>query len=413
MDFNSSDSLPTAELLRLTMTQTSSQMIQVHSASFESLESRSSGNSNALVTNYTPSLVTEGLSQGPSEATFGYDPENTLVTASMGTQLLANNGSPIRNHFRPKSSSPHLVPPPIINAANSTPGAERTNTLALYLSADDYKTRERNLQKMLSAGYFNYDFANPRVRRAVVEQLLRSMDPKTRAEIVEQYSKKPMAKRRAPTPTHAESKEEVNPKRPNRRPDFESSFVNACWKKDVQGKPQMPTLSVPLAVMPGCTNSRHVSRMDAIPETSSASIAYAASTLEPTCPKCHKGLKCDAIRPYTHQNQKDSFYRIFRCCGREFSNMSTLSGTKNRQFKDLTPVDHQLHEWKYHHSKTGLRKWKLTCRGQDWTRCEHCKALFKDINGKNNYRTKNKCPWAHLHVAAAGDAAAAIVSNKS
>ena len=104
----------------------------------------------------------------------------------------------------------------------------------------------------------------------------------------------------------------------------------------------------------------------------------------PSCPICNKVITVKKKRSYSHTNQKGAFYYIFQCCNKEFSHLSSLP--KLRKFKKLEPAC-ELHEWTFRNDK-----WRLYCRGREWTRCQHCEALFLSYTGKDQYHTKSECP---------------------
>lgn len=118
----------------------------------------------------------------------------------------------------------------------------------------------------------------------------------------------------------------------------------------------------------------------------SAPDSYSQSS--PTCPKCKKAITNARRLPYTHErNNGDSFYYNYRCCYGEYSNLRYLSGQKNRIFSRLLPPPQTLVRW-IHNG----RKWRLSCRGRQWTRCEYCRALYMFGRGTKGYHTKAKCP---------------------
>ena len=108
------------------------------------------------------------------------------------------------------------------------------------------------------------------------------------------------------------------------------------------------------------------------------------SILRPTCPICNQVVTTKNKRLYSHTNQKGAFYYIFKCCNKEFSHLGSLP--KLKKFKKLLPP-RNLGEWSFRNNK-----WRLYCRGREWTRCQHCEALFFSYTGKNQYHTKSECP---------------------
>ena len=404
-----------SDFLRLTVTPTTTPIITPPSKSEEislaeiksidaSFEFRDSGTNNAKATDWTQDSF--GM-EGPSTEAIAHNnsldqsfPESTEPNPSMVNDLRDSNYSYINTFERKSSKATPPVTFPAINTG-SAPSPETSDTLTIHLFADDDKTRERNLEKLLTHGYFNYGIADSRVRKAIIEQLSMGDCTRTMAK----------TKRQAPSTTHTEAKEDVNLKRPNLGTDLDDPtalFVQACWNVERKQKTTATYSASMTAMTPhsSVTNSQHMSPMPILAENSSVSTAFSASSFEPTCPKCYKPFKCKEIRPYTHNKQKDSSYHIYRCCETDFSNMSSLSGSKNKQFKDLDPADDHLHEWKYRTVKKGRGKWKLRCRGQDWTRCEHCKALYKDNHGSSSYHTRDRCTWSRLDDVNAGLAAA-------
>lgn len=112
------------------------------------------------------------------------------------------------------------------------------------------------------------------------------------------------------------------------------------------------------------------------------------SILRPTCPVCNQVVTIKKKRQYSHTNQKGAFYYIFQCCNKEFSHLGSLP--KLKKFNKLLPP-WDLAEWSFHNNK-----WRLYCRGREWTRCQYCEALFFSYTGKNQYHTKSECPLSKL-----------------
>ena len=125
----------------------------------------------------------------------------------------------------------------------------------------------------------------------------------------------------------------------------------------------------------------------------------------PSCPECKKDIPNGVRLPYTHSRQNGSFYVRFRCCGKDFSNLSCLSGANNKQFLRLEPPPSGLQEWKWVNNK-----WRLWCRGREWTCCDHCNVLYKYSSGEKCQHTREKCKWKYLSVTEAETAAANTLS---
>ena len=373
-----------------------------------------------------------------SELTFA---ANSLGTLSSGTTV----GSTPRGLPKPANSGIQL--------------SENNTSLVIHLYGEDETTRERKINKMLSTGYFNFSKTNSHLRRgvrAVVEQLLQSMDESTRTEIARQILIRPPvnSKRNAPTPTaKALAAPAVNPPKrahlsTNRDLNEFIGAVNLFGREFVQ---RTPAPAANLGLFRGTTGQNYASQMPVQPGASpiavtgagglpslqritpfvrthddgqsrnfnageskrsrrnDATASTSSSSVLPTCPKCGKRITVWEIRPYNHQKQNGCFYFLFRCCDTDFSNMAALSVDKNRQFKHLTSAVSTLTEWRFRMGNE-KGKWRISCRGQDWTRCDHCKALFKNHNGVKSYRTKDKCVWKDMDPVAAGKAAAATVS---
>ena len=104
---------------------------------------------------------------------------------------------------------------------------------------------------------------------------------------------------------------------------------------------------------------------------------------------------------YTHRTK--AIACIHRCerCGKQCSNLARFEKEKDKRFKYLEPVPEQPSVW-YEHSfdhKSSCRgnEWRLDCRGRIWSRCEYCRAIFLQANGKTGNHSKEKCPAWREH----------------
>ena len=174
----------------------------------------------------------------------------------------------------------------------------------------------------------------------------------------------------------------------NRRAQFvppDSRFIRppSC------ARPAQPTLKLHNSITPMRATKPPAILMQSkkISQTEEEIDRY-APVVPPKCPKCKKPIANGERVSYTHErNNGDSFYFNYRCCMAEFSDLRSLSGHRNKIFSRLLPPPAQLVRWVHNG-----RKWKLICRGRQWTRCEYCRSLYMFGRGSKGYHTKEKCP---------------------
>lgn len=334
--------------------------------------------------------------------------------------------------------------------------SENNDSLVVHLCGEDNATREQKISMMLFRGYYNFSSLSSRLRRGMMDQLLLSMDEPARVALAKQILMDSAVT--TPAAEAAASLASLAVKRKHTKHDSTTSsltkdgdaFTSACWqsKRDcIQSAPNLSSPSGSQSLRSATTRFDHApettteatttttlngtlplvrtreeseSHMDEFNATSEgesarkrrndAGTSITCIAESPTCPKCKKKITVRNRRPYNHKKQNGSFYFIYQCCGTDYSNMSVLSGINNKQFKKLTPAVSTLSEWHYLRYPDGKGKWRITCRGRRWTRCEHCKALYKNTKGKKSYHTRDRCPWSHLDPDEAGKAAAITVT---
>ena len=334
--------------------------------------------------------------------------------------------------------------------------SENKDSLVIHLCGEDNPTREQKISTMLLTGYYNFSGLSPRLRKGILDQLLLSMDEPARVALAKQILMEsavttPAAEAAASLALLAANMEHTN---------YESThygftkghnaFASDCWQSKRGCMQSAPSLSSPAAgqsLRSMTTGFDHVS--ETAPEVTTtvtlkaslplvrtredsdsysddlsvssegesarkrrndASTPITCTAAFPTCPKCKKRVTVRDRRPYNHKKQNGSYYFVYQCCGTDYSNMTILSGHHNKQFKKLSPPVSTLSEWHYLTYPDGKGKWRITCRGRRWTRCEHCKALYKNTKGKKSYHTRDRCPWSHLDPDEAGKAAAITVT---
>ena len=294
-------------------------------------------------------------------------------------------------------------------------GSFNKKHIAVYLGTDgDNKTRVENLTRMWHAAFFGIDWPNKVLCTDIMNQMLTKMTDASRQEVLlnlllqqkkevrsnivseallkMDFSSRAAVFGRLPLPPSAA------PSIPRKRP----ANASIC----VTGAPKPAVASNRLKEY--WVSDRHKrlkpSSTPAQPDPFSRPPEVVINAQ--TCLKCKQKIPTGLRRPYTHQKSNGSFYLIFRCCGQDYSDLRNLSGERNKHFQGLKPTKSQLIAWAFDDK---FKKWRLMARGQSWTRCNHCKALYKNFSGKSGHHPKSKCPWAHLSEMDAEEAAAKSV----
>lgn len=268
----------------------------------------------------------------------------------------------------------------------STNSSFARTCIPLNLKESATSARVETLKRMWDASFFKIDWPDTHLCADIIEQMLSNMNDRERSAVLRRVSLQ-----QAPASTGSRkrcaAKLVGSTAAKQKRTGTNSALQLKAWYQAKHN--QQPAGGVLTQPVPSDCRG-----------TSGSSVK------RPTCLECKKEISSGERRPYTHKRQNGSFYLIFRCCGKEFSNLASLSGEKNKQFSDLKPVHSDLAEWRFEE-----KRWRLKCRGQNWTRCDHCQALYKYAPGARNYRTKEKCRWSQLPVAAAGIAAKNILDS--
>ena len=358
---------------------------------------------------------------------------------------------------------------PRLSMLDSSPAGTTRLELVMGKDGDGALTRQKYLEEMCRASYFQVGCMNAQVCIEIMQQLISGMDDASRAIVfqclkpnVEEISRK----RRAPSSDTTEMMTKSHNKvarlsqpwetstlsregsantdlleqtksntvtrvsQPTfhvsaNQPRFEHSRLfcgsagqsnngteyvsagvhNSCRAQPVRpasrfirppscARGVQPTLKIHASITPMhppkppaiLMQSKKISRCTHTEAFKEACDRYA--TVLPKCPKCNKTITNGERVSYTHErNNGDSFYYNYRCCMTEYSDLRSLSGHRNRIFSRLLPPPLQLVRWVHNG-----RKWKLICRGRQWTRCEYCRALYMFGRGAKGYHTKEKCP---------------------
>lgn len=280
--------------------------------------------------------------------------------------------------------------------------------MSVYLGTDgDETTRADNLAHMWHANFFGMNWPNKKLCTEIMIQMVSKMTDSSRSEailnlllqqktnlltdIIAQallkmdFMSRAEVIRRLPLPQTS-----ISRKRPA------SDHAPIC----VTREPKPPVVVSGLKNYWSNKRQRTTARHDPFKRPELVRNAQ-------SCLACGKKIPRGVRRPYTHQKSNGSFYVIYRCCGKDYSDLKNLSGLRNKHFQGLKPVKHELTGWSFDKK---FNKWRLMARGQSWTRCNHCKALYKNFSGKSGHHPTSKCAWAYLNEAEAEEAAANSVT---
>ena len=104
---------------------------------------------------------------------------------------------------------------------------------------------------------------------------------------------------------------------------------------------------------------------------------------------------------YTHKNKVQAVIYGCQVCGKQCSTLRRFDQEKDKRFKCLEPPADQPSVWYEHWFDQSRSKresqWQLNCRGRIWSRCQYCRAIFLQANGKNGDHSNQRCPVWREH----------------
>lgn len=140
--------------------------------------------------------------------------------------------------------------------------------------------------------------------------------------------------------------------------------------------------------------------------TKSTLVGKSTSVGTPCCPECSKPFTDFAYFGHHCNGPHKKAYKIYQCycTGKtlQYSDLRSLHhfvpSTIASQLKEPAICQWQCKKKIYQKAhKNGVPGgkedwfWHLRCRGVQWTRCNHCKNLYKHHSGASGYRRKTEC----------------------
>lgn len=322
-------------------------------------------------------------------STTGNDSVISIVSLDSNFNQLRVSSEDSFEHSMPLNPAPRLSTD---SSLTPLPGAEDSSKhiVPVDLGPDVHISNRLNTLKQMEKAFFFQLNWGPVIAEAdkdlcvnIMQHLLSKMDAASRAEVCQRIC--PSRKRRAIDLTE---QQQYPTKQRTQHSRFTQFFRDNIQQSTDTGTDIPTACTAMLAKQPRGVDNNTIARLDAVHLDTFSAVTDQSNFDErrPTCPLCSQTITVQRQRLYTHRHCKGAYYIIYQCCGREFSHLASLKGCKI--FDSLQPAQ-KLIEWKFVRNK-----WRLNgCRGRDWTRCQHCEAIFAYYSGKNAYHTKSECPY--------------------